>query len=567
VRKRDHHDTIEKIKQIPGREYSAHRKRWHIPYSPEAYQQFLAYKFKYNIEVPVGTTESIRHNKQNDAISDHSAIAFQQENAQSVLPKTNTQKAADNDSSDSELPSIVWNNKYFRIKIRYTKHDVKLLKGLQRAYWSDKHGLWLVKANINNSQALQKRFCFWSDEAFEVLQDKLKLVENPVIIELYAVPNESSQIAIKISGYGANIDYLKRITQRSYDKQYRRWMIPKDEIIASNLIEHYTKLGAKVVNRLPTSKVSSYRKPELNIIHWAKNIIFKYAEPVQEKLEEYVRTLISQRYSRSSIKSYLIAFGNFLSYCHEHHIDHDTSESANIYLSKIAETKVSDSGLNTIVSAIKFYFTKVVYLEQFELDKIKRPRKSRPLPTVLSTKEVQRMLNNTSNIKHRCILFTLYSSGLRRQELLNLRVSDLLWERNQIFIKASKGKKDRYVQFSDLTQMIMKDYLDAYKPQYWIFEGADQKTQYFASSVLNVVKASAKRAGISRRVTTHVLRHSFATHSLEFGIDLSYIQKLLGHSDVRTTMIYTHVTNKSLQQIKSPLDLMAEEIEKSTTKL
>lgn len=206
------------------------------------------------------------------------------------------------------------------------------------------------------------------------------------------------------------------------------------------------------------------------------------------------------------------------------------------------------------VSALKFYFTKVVFRPDFEIDKIKRPRKSLTLPNILSKKEIESILSSLDNIKHVTLLYTLYSSGLRLAELLNLKVEDINFDRNQIFVRCGKGKKDRVVMLSTVLKELLILYTDKYMPVYWLFEGQDKQHQYSPTSVRNVVKKATRKAGITKRVTPHKIRHCFATHLLDGGTDVRYIQELLGHKDIKTTLIYTHVTTKDMTRIKSPLD-------------
>ena len=167
--------------------------------------------------------------------------------------------------------------------------------------------------------------------------------------------------------------------------------------------------------------------------------------------------------------------------------------------------------------------------------------------------EVKLLLNATVNLKHKTILYTIYSAGLRLGELIQLRKQDIHVDRKQIFIKQTKGKKDRYVVLSNKLMKILKKYLDEYKPDYWLFEG-QTSGQYSYSSVQSILRKNVEKAGINPMATVHTLRHSFATHLLENGTDLRTIQILLGHSSSKTTEIYTHVSNKHLQTVKSPLD-------------
>ena len=184
---------------------------------------------------------------------------------------------------------------------------------------------------------------------------------------------------------------------------------------------------------------------------------------------------------------------------------------------------------------------------------IDRPIKEKRLPKPISKTDVIALIDNTNNIKHRCIASLLYSSGLRRQELINLKLTDIDVSRMTVRINAGKGKKDRITILSKAFLNIFKPYLAAYKPEYFAFEGS-AGVQYSATSVGKIIGNAALKAGLSQHVTPHMLRHSFATHLLEAGTDLRYIQSLLGHSSVKTTEIYTQVSMSHINSIVSPLD-------------
>jgi site-specific recombinase XerD len=183
---------------------------------------------------------------------------------------------------------------------------------------------------------------------------------------------------------------------------------------------------------------------------------------------------------------------------------------------------------------------------------IERPRKEKHLPEVLSKEEIVKIMNNTNNIKHKCIVGLLYSSGLRRAELLNLNVTDIDSKRMVVIIKNAKGNKDRISVLSPSLLKDLQNYYKAYRPKVFLFEG-QKGDKYSASSVLKIVTMAAENAGIQKKVTPHMLRHSFATHLLENGTDIRHIQLLLGHSSTKTTEIYTHVANRSFMEIKDLL--------------
>ena len=192
---------------------------------------------------------------------------------------------------------------------------------------------------------------------------------------------------------------------------------------------------------------------------------------------------------------------------------------------------------------------------EFDIESIERPFSTKSLPVVLSTKEVERMINQIVNLKHRTMIAVIYSCGLRRGELINLRVNDIDSERMLIHVKGGKGKKDRMVPLSEKTLHLLRTYARAYHPNDLLFTGA-KGGHYAGSSLQAVFKRAKERARIDKPVTLHSLRHSYATHMLESGINLRYIQEILGHSSPKTTEIYTHVSSEKYRKIVSPIEKM-----------
>lgn len=197
---------------------------------------------------------------------------------------------------------------------------------------------------------------------------------------------------------------------------------------------------------------------------------------------------------------------------------------------------------------------KIIEHKQIDIDIIHRPRTERKLPRVLSKEEVKTILTAHGNIKHRTMLSLIYACGLRRSELLNITFKDINRDRLTLHVFQSKGKKDRIVPLSPKILEMIEDYYRAYRPKVWLFEGQEPGEQYSHKSLQNVLKQALLKTKISKPVTLHWLRHSYATHLLESGTDLRYIQELLGHNSSRTTEIYTHVSTKNIENIKSPFD-------------
>ena len=202
---------------------------------------------------------------------------------------------------------------------------------------------------------------------------------------------------------------------------------------------------------------------------------------------------------------------------------------------------------------IIIYFKTIKYTK-IEIDKIHRPKRAKVLPNVLSKEEVKTILEAHNNIKHKMMLSLIYSCGLRCGELLSLKPIHIDSKRNIVVLKNAKGQKDRIVPLSLKILEMLRNYYKAFRPTTYLFEGQTAGMPYDSRSLQLVLKQALKKAGITKPVTLHWLRHSYATHLLESGTDLRYIQELLGHSSSKTTEIYTHVSTKSIQQIKSPFD-------------
>jgi len=269
--------------------------------------------------------------------------------------------------------------------------------------------------------------------------------------------------------------------------------------------------------------------------------------------EAYLAKLEYKRYSKNTARTYISCFEKFMNHFHNHDLIELSEREIQSYLDQMARGGVSTSQLNQILNSIKFYYEVVLEMPN-RFYSIPRPFVQKKLPKVLSKNEVTQIINATTNIKHRCIVSLLYSSGLRRQELLDLQIEDINSERMSILVRAGKGQKDRQTILSYKVLEDLRLYYKQWNPEKYLFEGVKKGQPYSRASVANLLKTAAKRAGIQKKVTPHMLRHSFATHLLEAGTDLRYIQTLLGHNSSKTTEIYTEVSNHHLQKIKSPFD-------------
>lgn len=272
------------------------------------------------------------------------------------------------------------------------------------------------------------------------------------------------------------------------------------------------------------------------------------------QIEKFKQWLRSKRYSESTITTYSEALKSFLFFYREKAVAEITNNDVIVYNNEyILKKNLSASYQNQIVNSLKLFF-KIIHDSKIEIDKIHRPKRAKVLPNVLSKEEIKLILNAHSNIKHKMMLSLIYSCGLRRSELLNLKPADIDSKRGIVIIRQGKGKKDRIAPLSPKILEMLREYYVICKPKIWLFEGQNMGEQYSEYSLQSVLKQALQKVGSTKPVTLHWLRHSYATHLLESGTDLRYIQELLGHSSSKTTEIYTHVSTKSLQQIKSPFD-------------
>ncbi len=322
------------------------------------------------------------------------------------------------------------------------------------------------------------------------------------------------------------VNQLRLFSDAIYLPAEKRWYIKKEQF---NYIQFLQQFGVRY---------------DINTYHLNLNLNIP---------EQYVAKLKQKRYSENTIKTYTKYFKDFIHYFSDCELSEIKPDEINKYILELIESrKISISQQNQRINAIKFYYEKILHQEkQYYL--IERPNKAFRLPDVLSKDEIKSILEAATNLKHKCILELIYSAGLRRGELLHLKLTDIDSKRMRIKIRGGKGKKDRYSLLSKGVLNDLRAYFKAYKPETWLFEGPSN-AQYSGASVAKILKKYAIRAGIKKRVHVHMLRHSFATHLLEQGTNLRIIQELLGHEDIKTTEIYTHISSLEIDKVINPID-------------
>lgn len=274
---------------------------------------------------------------------------------------------------------------------------------------------------------------------------------------------------------------------------------------------------------------------------------------IDDTLATFQQKLRLQRYAENTIKTYSGCLSKFLKAFQRYQMEQVTAKNIENYISHLVENEaISDSFQKQMLGTIGLYFD-VCLGRKLSLSHLYPKRSQHRLPKYLSQQEVKAMLDVAENIKHRCILKLLYGAGLRVSEVLALTLKDVDSSNMLLHIRDAKGRKDRTVMLSTSLLTDLRDYFTKERPKHFLFEG-QSGGEYSARSIQAVVKQMAEKAKINKPVSPHILRHSFATHLIENGTDIRYVQDLLGHNSIKTTELYTHITDVSKSNIKSPLD-------------
>ncbi|HEV7329978.1 MAG TPA: site-specific integrase [Flavisolibacter sp.] len=355
-------------------------------------------------------------------------------------------------------------------------------------------------------------------------------------------------------------DKVKQLKDARWSRTHRCWYVPLSQL-------HYTLVKAALTSRalLDISALRQYleqrkaiqpvaAKPEK--ISSLRSYLLQEFPLNNENLAAFTRfqqTLQLKAYSKNTIRTYCTEFHCLLRLLNEVSISSLTKIHLESYLLWLVKRKgYKESHLHTAINALKFYFEQVEGRGK-EFYDIPRPKKPLKLPHILAEEEVVALVKATPNPKHRALLMTAYGAGLRVSELVGLKLTDVDSKRMMIFVEQSKGKKDRMVPLSKMLLETLRLYVRAYKPCFYLFEGEGGKA-YSTRSAQEVLKEAKKRAGIYKKGSIHSLRHSYATHLLEGGTDIRYIQSFLGHNSLKTTLRYTHVMMPKMSNIGSPLD-------------
>lgn len=460
-----------------------------------------------------------------------------------------------------------------RIKVAFAKMPelIRKIKKIEGRKWSQTKKCWHLPYTKSSFEALKNSFgndglfyenlsrtSFGSKENHEpqfldyqsVSANGRKVIGDKIIINQI---DENWLVAFIPFQQKSWIEVIRNIDGRQWQPEQTNWRLPnvknafrqmKQHIGLKNIIFNF-EISANIPESFFSAKPK--RPSKKKKIQLSKEQLLALTN-----LEEQI---ILKRYSSATLKSYknhLLAILLFHPKLLPAKIG--SEEVRKYLLHQIKFKKIAESTQNQIINAYKFYAEQVLKKPK-EFIEIPRPKKPKKLPNVLSENEVIQLIKATSNLKHKFILMLIYSCGLRLGEVINVRVRDINEERRNIFIKAGKGKKDRYVTLAESVIPYLKIYKKQFDPVYWLFEGSSGG-QYSKSSVQSLFRKGVEKSKINPFATVHTLRHSYATHCVENGFSVALIQKALGHNSIKTTEKYLHVSNEVLKKLKSPLDII-----------
>jgi integrase/recombinase XerD len=503
---------VNQLRQVNDSKWSKTHQAWHIPYTKEAYAHLLQLfpelgeqtaKTETNKSVQIDETASFRKPKANEIQLHYYGKRL--------------------------LLFMLPNDEYIRF--------LQTIKGI---FFDNDRKCWSLPNHPDTIETLQHRFgenLIFSNKpaATKNIAKKHRVIDKQV---LRVVKANNGNLHLFLAYDKEHVGFLRTLAYCAWNRDLGHWDCPDTEQNRQAIKHYFEPKGF----RIEFSKEKPKEKKDQ-----------AFVPKFRKAPDEYLEKLSIKRYSPNTTRTYVAAFEVFINYYENKELTAITEEEIKDFLLFMVEEKhVSESYQNQLINAIKFYYEQVLG-GQRKFYQIDRPFKPMKLPSVLSIEEVQRIIESIENLKHKCVILTIYSAGLRISELINLKVADIDSKRMQIHVHEAKGKKDRYTLLSEKLLICLREYFIEYKPKEYLFEG-QTGGHYAQRSIQLFFSAACRKAKITKSVTVHTLRHSFATHLLENGTDLRYIQSLLGHGSSKTTEIYTHITMKGMGSIKSPLD-------------
>ena len=450
--------------------------------------------------------------------------------------------------------------KYWILKVPYQKELTPRLLDIKGVYWNKQHKAFFVLRHVNVK--LKVEALLGMGEIFPAEYFNLETVvsNSNTFIELKEYLVNKKWMMMNCPPVPYLIEQVKRWEGSRYSKANKCYLLNATPAMLENVMKIAGELNISVHNKLQSRYLSKYKalnKKESQLKNLRESLQQQVPASAQTYTLAMIDYLMAQNYSSNTIKNYTNSFSLFLRINGYQNPDVLTETQIVKHLAWMSEQGLSASSLAMLVNALLYYYRTVLKRDAFEI-RLPRPRKEHHLPTVLTKEECFRIFKYVDNPKHKLLLLIGYGAGLRRSEIVSLKWADVLFDEHQIHVKQGKGNKDRIVMLPYSIVEYLRSYRQMYPSDDWVFEGQYRGEALHARTVQQVMANAVAKAGLEKKATVHTLRHSFATHLLESGTDIRYIQQLLGHASIKTTMIYTHITPKAERKIVSPLDSLVQ---------
>jgi site-specific recombinase XerD len=548
----------QKARQI-GATWSQTWKCWYVDYNKESYQKITT-TFP-EIEIINNTSTEPETPAPGLKRGHDIAPIVADEISNALQPPTVVEHKAESIGKDEKIAEFISiAGKYWIVKIPYSERHTKALLATKGVYWNKSHKAFMIFRHVTvktKVEAILGQPGLLPAEYF--VNEAPSSQTGEIIIKPFTL--EKNMMLIQLPEISAIIQQVKRFAGCRYSKANQCYLLPAAPAVMQNLIQLATANGLILVNHVPDNYLNKRYAPFVRQIQLDQTLQnLKKITPPDGRVYVDAMTdyMLAFNLSHNTIRNYAQALISFLRFCNYRNPEQITSAEIVRHLSNMMRMGLSPSSGHTLVNALKFYYTHVLHYEYYEID-LPRPKKADKLPSVLTTEECIGIFEKVANPKHKLLLMLAYGAGLRLNELVTLRWTDILMDEHKIHVKAGKGNKDRMVMMPYSIVAFLHTYQSLYKSYDWVFEGQHKGEPYSGSSVQQIMRRAVAAAGLQKRATMHTLRHSFATHLLEAGTDLRFIQALLGHSSVKTTMLYTHLTTKGMDKIQSPLDRLVSE--------
>lgn len=446
--------------------------------------------------------------------------------------------------------------KYWVLKVRYNDQITPKLMEIKGVYWNKKQQAFFVLRHVNVK--LRVEVLLGIGDIFPKNYYNLeKVVVNPnTRIELKEYPDDRKWMIMVCPPIPYLIEQVKRWEGSRFSKTHQTYLLNATPSVLQNIEKLATELNIPLRITLPEKYIlrkNAINRKAIKLRSVKENLLVQVPDTSKTYTLAMIDYMLAMNYSPNSIRAYVAAFNTFQRVNQYQNPDELSERQIISHLSRMNETGLSVSSLNMLINALQFYYRTVLKRETFEV-KIPRPRAEKRLPPVLTMEECARIFQNVENPKHRLMLLIGYGAGLRRSEIISLQWCDILFDEHKIHLKQSKGNKDRMVMLPFSIVSFLQMYREIFPDDTWVFPGQFKGEPISATTVQVVMRRAVEKAGLEKKATVHTLRHSFATHLLEGGTDIRYIQKLLGHQSINTTMIYTHISPQATKAITSPLD-------------